>query len=135
MDGRSMMAFFRYAIKAGVYPDVISEGPGIVSVLADREAPEHPVRRAQLKHQMQISVEKHGARMALVAGHPKCAGYPVDDLLHQKTVREATETVREVAEELGYYDYAVHVVWNAPDAEGEWNMSFLDAPHMDTISA
>lgn len=126
MDGRSMAAFVHYGDEnGGMYPDVLLEGPGIVAVLADPLHSEHEAAKAKMRKQMAVSYGKHASAFTIVAGHPSCAGHPVEDASHKQTVLDATRVVREVAAEVGYPDHKVMSAWNAP-ADGVWKVRMLD---------
>lgn len=89
MDGRVQLPVIEYLKKNyGVqYVDMITEaGPdgllAIGSTLIEN-----------IRKRVAVSVEKHGSRVIMVAGHADCAGNPVGENEHRKNIEKSVEVV------------------------------------------
>lgn len=66
-----------------LYPDTVTVA-GCDGILCSNDA-EWDRAIAMAK----ISIEKHGARQAVIVGHSGCAGFPVSDEEHREAIRSA----------------------------------------------
>lgn len=41
-----------------------------------------------------VSVGKHGSQHIIISGHYDCAGFPVDESVHRRSIMEAVVTVK-----------------------------------------
>lgn len=93
MDGRVQKPLMEFAInKFKVdYVDMITEaGPDkILSENKDTNAVE------SIKRRVVISVEKHGSKVIIIAGHHDCAGNPVEKEKHYKQIRESVQNIKK----------------------------------------
>jgi len=91
MDGRTQLPvieWMRSRFRVS-YVDMITE-PGVDAVLAEND----DARTIEsMKRKVRISIEKHGSRLIVVAGHYDCAGNPVDMRAHLAQIRSAVKTI------------------------------------------
>ena len=88
MDGRVQEPVIRWAkAKFGVdYVDMITEaGPDRLLAASDNSS---------IRERVRISVEKHGSKAIVVAGHYDCAGNPVDKEQHLRDIRKSMERIK-----------------------------------------
>ena len=67
------------------YVDVVTV-PGVDGALQESRS-----ARQQVRDAVAVSIEAHGSRVAVVAGHTDCAGHPVDEAQHGRDVHAAVE--------------------------------------------
>ncbi len=69
------------------YVDMITEpGPDKILATESREI-------ASIKNRVMISVNAHGSRIVLIAGHYDCAGNPVGEEEHKAQLKKAVPTI------------------------------------------
>jgi len=93
MDGRTkgpVMAYARKKFGVGKV-DMITE-PGIDGLFGCKDVDSAEVER--LARKIGISVNDHGSRNIVVAGHDSCTGNPVDYQTHVQQTLRAAELVR-----------------------------------------
>jgi hypothetical protein len=94
MDGRSVFAvtsFLRRKYRI-LYPDMITE-PGMDGFLSSIKVSEDTIQDIQRK--MAISIQHHGSRVVIVAGHDDCAGNRVNKEKHCEHIRIAATRVAD----------------------------------------
>lgn len=91
MDGRVQLVLYQWMKdKYGLdYVDTITE-PGVDRILSEGSATE----RAAIEKKARISVEAHGSKVIVIAGHHDCAGNPVCREDHCRQVKKAVQVVR-----------------------------------------
>ncbi len=88
MDGRVQEPLIRWAKEnfGAEYVDMITEaGPDGILARTDHES---------ILRRVSISIEKHGSRVIIVAGHHDCAGNPVSDDKHLDDIRMSVERLK-----------------------------------------
>jgi hypothetical protein len=91
MDGRVHLPVIEWMKKQYKldYVDMITE-PG-----ADKAVGSGWYERVEdIKAKVLISVDKHGSRIIIIAGHDDCAGNPVSPEQHKTNLRDALKVVR-----------------------------------------
>ena len=90
MDGRVQEPVIKYLKKKyGVkYVDMIT-GPGILKKFSKPGA----AALREIKNSVNVSVKKHGSKVIIIAGHPGCAGNPVEKKQQEKQLKKAVEKV------------------------------------------
>jgi hypothetical protein len=93
MDGRTKDSVIEYARKKFNVDnvDMITE-PGIDGLFGGEDVNSDEIER--LAKKIGISVNGHGSRNIVVAGHDSCAGNPVDNQTHVQQTLKAAELVR-----------------------------------------
>ncbi len=87
MDGRVQIPVISWIKKHyGVdYVDMITEaGPN--KILSEKS---NPVLRESIKKRIEISVNKHGSKLIVIAGHHDCAGNPVEEDIQKSQIKAA----------------------------------------------
>ena len=69
------------------YVDTVT-GPGMDGALAKGDDADRVLEATR------ISVDKHGSRHIIISGHYDCAGFPVDESVHRRSIKEAVATVK-----------------------------------------
>ena len=90
MDGRAQVPVINWMKEKFSldYVDMITE-PG-----ADKVVGEGWFEKVtEIKHKIKISVNAHGSRIVVVAGHDDCAGNPVTPAEHKKHIKDGVEAV------------------------------------------
>lgn len=93
MDGRVQEPVIRF-LKTHYnvdYVDMITE-PGPDKIIAEDT---DKYKMNSIKQRLDISVNKHGSKIILMAGHADCAGNPVDKDTHIAQTLNASATIRE----------------------------------------
>lgn len=109
MDGRCQAVAHDYCrnVLGFDFPDTVTIA-GCNGVLAGDNQAEHD----RSLYKARISVEKHGAKVAVVLGHQHCAGHPVDDDQHHADLKTAAETILG----WGLYDEVIALFVQIPAA-------------------
>jgi carbonic anhydrase len=110
MDGRVQKPMTHWLEKhyGTKYVDMITE-PGMDGYLAKHD--EFPV---ELKHKIDISVNKHESKDIFIVGHHDCGGHPVDEGTHRQHVAQAVRKIKEL-----YRGCSVTGVWISDKWEPE----------------
>ncbi|NQT90144.1 MAG: hypothetical protein HQ558_02715 [Candidatus Omnitrophica bacterium] len=65
-----------------------------------------------IKRRMLISIEKHGSRIVVIAGHYDCAANPVEEKEHLDQIKEAVKNIKAWNFEVDVYGVWVDKDWN-----------------------
>lgn len=93
MDGRvqePVIQFLKKKYKVD-YVDMITE-PGPDKILAEQS---EPFKLNSIKQRIDISVNIHGSKVILMAGHDQCAGNPVEKDTHIAQTLNAAALIRQ----------------------------------------
>ncbi len=91
IDGRTQLPAFNW-IKENYsidYVDTITE-PGPDKVVSEEKVE----KIEQLKSKINISIEKHGSNLVVIAGHHDCAGNPISKEEHQNQIRKSISVIK-----------------------------------------
>lgn len=93
MDGRVQEPVIQYLKKKYRvdFVDMITE-PGPDKILAEQT---ESFKLNSIKQRLDISVNQHGSKMILMAGHADCAGNPVDKDTHIAQTLNAAALIRQ----------------------------------------
>ena len=72
------------------YVDMVTE-PGPDKILSEDEA---AGVIESIKKRVLISVEKHGSRIVVIAGHHDCAANPVEEKEHKRQIAKSVENIK-----------------------------------------
>ncbi len=91
IDGRTQLPALNW-IKENYsidYVDAITE-PGPDKVVSEEKVE----KIEQLKSKINISIEKHGSKLVVIAGHHDCAGNPISKEEHQNQIRKSISVIK-----------------------------------------
>jgi len=111
IDGRIQKPIIEFAInKFRVdYVDLITE-PGPDKTLSENKA---LGIIESIKRRALISIEKHGSKIVIVAGHHDCAANPAEEGEHRRQIAEAVKKIKEWNLEVDVYGIWVDRNWEA----------------------
>lgn len=89
------------------YVDMITE-PGTDKVLSENKT-DNIVE--SIKRRVLVSLEKHGSKMIIVAGHYDCAGNPVKKEEHLRQIKEAVQNIKEWSVSADVYGVWIDENW------------------------
>ena len=68
---------------------------------------------ASIKERVMISLEKHGSKVIVIAGHHDCAANPAGEEEHKKQIREAVDNVKNWGMDADVFGVWVDGSWKA----------------------
>ncbi|MBL7069388.1 MAG: hypothetical protein ISS34_05975 [Candidatus Omnitrophica bacterium] len=109
IDGRVQKPIIEFAIRQLKvdYVDLITE-PGPDKVLSENKALDiiESIKRRTL-----VSIEKHGSKVVIIAGHHDCAANPVEKEEHCRQINEAVQSIKKWNLKVDVYGVWVNEDW------------------------
>lgn len=92
IDGRTQTAVIEHTktVYTVDFVDLITE-PGVCKILAENKQPEVV---ESIRHKLHISVNRHGSKIVVLAGHHDCAGNPADKDTQISQILAALDVIR-----------------------------------------
>jgi carbonic anhydrase len=114
IDGRVQKPVIEFATRefGAEYVDTITV-PGPDKVLSENISDDII---ELIKKYVSISVEKHGSKIVIIAGHHDCAANPAEEEEHRRQIKEAVKNIKEWGLKVD-----VHGVW----VDGKWEAVLL----------